>query len=660
MKCFLFSVFLFFSTLISSEALAQIREKFKGQFENLHGEPGTATYYFIMDVDGNVIKDGKFNSNVNYADPNDCGRLISKTYQGTYKNGLKNQAWNYEKKVFNISNSISGLRVNSSNEGVLVRLSAHFSSGQATGQWAFHEEKIHNGRLGAKIGKGLATFKEGKLSGPFSLSEQKDSLNINVQGQFNQQGDFHGDWKFFYLLNNQQIEEARVYDNGFLISVHKFNKTDGTSEKLEFDSVKEKLKRLRTSQDSLNFDIGEKSFDVIFDDGYALESPEIQIQLNGNKVLNNAMMRFCSKDSEFNALEGVVEVNLGSSRRFRYGFTNAELSALKNLQESLLKAEPMIDSILEDKSFLANHQKTEELAFAFEFLTVAEERLLFLNSISELINSEFFQYRSRESYFKDGIPQLPYIDTIHYHFDDSRRYKLVEMEMNLESETAIIEGLSKYADVLCRKVSEAKAFVIPELLKINFEKRSQELEEKMINLMDTVKQLYDVEPITNNDAILHHLYHDVIALRMNRFFQQYSNQPDYKAKQDKAYEIIHKAQGLIKMEPDIREIPAMLKRLDENFTNYAYNPWTGVHDIRERKKKRIYQKGAEELWPSLFDQMKKESTVSGMEEKLNDLLMLYSRMVELSKMDDAETKKLEQRLRRENDPEKIKKLILVK
>jgi hypothetical protein len=650
------SLFLCF-LMFALSSIGQNRKSYKGEFENINREPGLAEFFFIPSDEGEEIKDGPFSFVVQFVDPLDCNRLISKTSTGKYKKGQKEGLWEYEYKTFAVSNKISGSRILSSYEGIAGTLSAGFLLGQATGLWTINEDRVSSGRIGPKLVKGTANFKNGKLSGPFSLTESSDGKSYTVTGRFNQDGDFDGTWKVAYSINGHSLEETRVYDAGFLISIKKINKSTGVSENQEYHSVREKLSQLKASKDALSYKIGEIGFDVLFDDGFAPDSKQKAIQIEGNTFITAAMGRFCSPSSEPFALQGVSKVLPGTTRRFQYFFSPSELNAIEIIEQKLSVLNQVIDSLLNDKAFAINYQRNEKLALAYEFFKSAENKTRIIENQINLIKSEMFLYKSRQNYFQNGIEGLQEKDTILYAMGGEKKHKEIHYGVSLNSGEEVIEKLAAFTQSLLSHAMEYKAEVSPMLENMRQERTSLELEEKMLELINAVKAIYDVQPINRPDAILHQLYQDNISAAIHKLMQQYSNMLEFGPKQEKANEIINVLQALIKVEGEIRQIPVRKKRLDELFTTYAYNPWTGEHDIPEKKKRRIYQKGAEELWPYLYEQMKSEQTISGIINRANELANLYNRMAELVKKEDAETKKLEQKLRRENDPEKIKKLI---
>jgi hypothetical protein len=178
-------------------------------------------------------------------------------------------------------------------------------------------------------------------------------------------------------------------------------------------------------------------------------------------------------------------------------------------------------------------------------------------------------------------------------------------------------------------------------------------------LMDSVHALYSQTGVFE-DALPNYIYSTIFTNKFKNSIQKYSNEANLVEKQQIGSKIIESLETMVAIYPHLSELRDKHQKLDESFSRLAYNPWTGEYDIHERKKRRIYQRGVEELWPYLIAQLKNENTVEGLANRVNELVSLYSRLMELLLKEDTETRKLEQKLRKESNPEKIKRLLEVK
>jgi hypothetical protein len=655
-----FLLVIFFLSVVINFVNSQSKNTFKGVYYNNLGQQGQAEFAFKQKEAGEKIADGAFKFFIQYQDSLDCDRLTWKSYDGHYKEGQKHGNWNYEYKHFLLHKNISGFNIIIKNEGIAKKLTASFNNGNASGNWNLNIDKIDNGKVTAKIAKGAAAFSEGRMVGKLIYQENSDNT-ISVNGQFDVSGNLNGIWKLNYSVDNVNFEEIREYQNGFLLQITKANKTTGKSSIVEYNSVKEKLNKLKLNSNdtTITYKIGDLGFDVLFDDGYRTDSEKRQVQLDGNNVISFAMKQFCSESNETFEIKGVNSILPGTTRRFKYFFSAEELAALSNLTSQINDIRPELDSLLTDKVFIINHQKNDSLARAYAYLENADKKIKIIEEKIELINSEMFQYRSRENYFRDGVKGLPQSDTIRYDFGEKKKYFVVNYQTSFNQGDKVILNLNDFTAELINEIEKIKVEVTPELQKLRLEKHNREMEDNILVLMDSVHALYSQTGVFE-DALPNYIYSTIFTNKFKNSIQKYSNEANLVEKQQIGSKIIESLETMIAIYPHLSELRDKHQKLDESFSRLAYNPWTGEYDIHERKKRRIYQRGVEELWPYLIAQLKNENTVEGLANRVNELVSLYSRLMELLLKEDTETRKLEQKLRKESNPEKIKRLLEVK
>ncbi|MCC5917343.1 MAG: hypothetical protein JJU02_08440 [Cryomorphaceae bacterium] len=98
-------------------------------------------------------------------------------------------------------------------------------------------------------------------------------------------------------------------------------------------------------------------------------------------------------------------------------------------------------------------------------------------------------------------------------------------------------------------------------------------------------------------------------------------------------------------------------KLEEQYIQYAYNPYTGDYSIEVRIKRRFYQKTMDLVWPHLTNQLCQVETTEGLENAIRQLEQFHLKMLHIAGKSEWATRRLERRVRRENDPERIWRLI---
>ena len=100
----------------------------------------------------------------------------------------------------------------------------------------------------------------------------------------------------------------------------------------------------------------------------------------------------------------------------------------------------------------------------------------------------------------------------------------------------------------------------------------------------------------------------------------------------------------------------MPSSLDSAFTRYIPNPFFD-RPAESRIKSHIYQRGAVRLFEYYKELLKNASDHIEINERVEQIFRLRERLTELAARDDEETDRINKSLRRENVPERIKRIL---
>jgi hypothetical protein len=260
------------------------------------------------------------------------------------------------------------------------------------------------------------------------------------------------------------------------------------------------------------------------------------------------------------------------------------------------------------------------------------------------------------------------VDSIRYDFDGEERVRAVVNEACVTDGKDVILNIDRFLKVLKEHLTATAGFLDGELKLLKREQQLTDTEERILALTDSVFVRYTGHTETDSDngsngddgqaSELHRaVFRNLMVQSRKRMMQDYSNLENYTEKQEKGLRILDLLNTLLDAHPRLEEVNGMPEKLDEAFTAFEYNPYMGRHDIKVRKKKRIYDRAMLDLWPHVLRQLDSEKDHARMASVLDETFRLYERLVEISKQPDSDTSKLERRLRSETDPERIKKLL---
>lgn len=654
LTCFLMSCF---------DLEAQDIFTFKGSF-SLGGEVGEAEYSFVVRDSVNIFV-GPFSYTSEYFDEE--GRFIQRRISGTYENGKKHGNWIYKNNFYDIvvETVTDNFKAETTTNGSSTSLKAVYASGKAVGNWVFEEQEVVNGKAGRKAKSLEVFFSDGMKAGPFRFSMDGSEGQTLVRGNFSADSFFDGEWSMEYSIDGVRYFETRVYDDGFLTNLRLENKDESVAVfDVEYKSVIEKLAVLERDDSDLDFKMGDRAFGLVFDDGFPSISEEEASQFLGNKVLGLALNTLKSREIGGLELEGIDLIDFGATRRFEYTFTKAEEAALGEAADLIDQSISDIQKFINNSSLSLNRQKNDSLAFSFKLYENSLAKFELLKQEVERLKGDEFKYQSRDFYYQDGIQGINRVDTITYTFDGESRYRIVDNGASLVNGEGIVFNMLAYAQQKAEYISRFDSFLRNSLLEIEREIASQQLEEDILSHLDSLEARFDVGrgfDVMDSDGIplsnfLLGLYYN-FNKKLDISRQAYSNAESFRARQEIGLDMIGLIQAYLKAYEPIGMVRKRMEVLDESFTRYDYNPYMDRHDIKTRIKRNVYLAAMEYLLPDYRNRIIEVEDYRELSPLIGEMNDAFDRLMEIASMPDAETRTMERRLRRESNPDRIRRIL---
>ena len=121
------------------------------------------------------------------------------------------------------------------------------------------------------------------------------------------------------------------------------------------------------------------------------------------------------------------------------------------------------------------------------------------------------------------------------------------------------------------------------------------------------------------------------------------------SKEEEITDYIQCYDALLKVYPVYSDLASELEFLEEAFTRKVLNPYT-MTDMDERRKKIIFERFMDEVFPFVLDDLSQHINCENVEEKLENLSKVRK---ELLRLRDEDTEELEDALRDETDARRI-------
>jgi hypothetical protein len=653
-------------TLIISVQTADAQRKniYTGPYFNKQKESGIATFEYIRGSGDRPVPNGSFEFKIDslIADKNE---VVKKKYNGAYEKGLKTGSWSYDLGRFDIAiRSIDYHEVSAGLQGSRKMIKARYSEGFPQGAWSFQEDAYHKDGSRQAVRKSNALFLDGVLIGDFTFADEAQGFAL--KGNIDAKGNLDKTWVLNYIQDSIPVQETRVYRQGFLISLEKVSKIGGAViESIRYEGINEKLDALANKEAELDYKISVQGFGILFNDGYPEGSPELTSQYSGNAVMEFAMNYICNDSTTIHSLPGVKQAQKATTRRFRYFYSEREKNALAALQKQLTSMQARLKEIKGDVNLQANFNKTDSLAFAHAFFQKAAQRRHVMDSLSSLLGRPEFEYINRANYFQNEASFLAFNDTIFYQFDGQVRWR-VETIAAEGVDFKFIEKLALYSRNLSQRVDTLYIAITPELDQLRKQNLTQLMDVKIAQLIDTVNRVYGRKEYyassnqatrVNTNPLQEHVYQHFAVNQFNVLSQLYSNAHDYQTRLDLGDSIIFTLQKVIDVYSPLDSILKRRDVVDEAYITYSFDPFTYNYNFRNREKRRLYSRLAEDLYGYLINELTAEQNIAQLPDRIARIDQLFDIMMDLR---HRNTRSLERRLARTNRPDRIMRLIGMK
>jgi len=662
-------IFLF---LCMGFSLAQSNKYFKGDYKINDSISGKAEYFYQI-INDTTVFNGKFQFKSDLHRVGGNGNFAQYSLSGTYKENKKVDRWQFDIGEYSVNyKSIQDLKLNTSLDGVERKIISRYNNGVPEGEWEIFRNSIIDGKRQGQAISSKALFSNGVITGRFSFEDRDESRYVSVTGNFDNNGYFHSVWNLKYNYDGVNYEEFRNYENGFLkqIQVRDLDRKELIYD-VNFEDVIRKIAQIQNKDPEINFVEGDISFGLLFDNGYHSSDEKIKAQLIGNELLENVFTRYSKKASVIGLLKGSKSPIINFTKRFKFVYPEQEASILKELLPKVREEIQSFDTLLTNNKFILNKQKTDSLALAFTYLEHTIKKLNIIDSTIVKLQDGTFNYTNRNNYYREGIPTLKQIDSLKYTFESKPKVSVVDYGIKINNPDRLVHKLNDFYHAIDSISMSVLSYTLTQIQYISEEKELEIIDSEIVSLSREIDSLYrfkikfddikqkDLNLKSNGrsepDKIIPEMYILMGMEKREVWIEKYSKESEFLKKEEIGKELIEFLKAMIEIYPDLQLISIMKPAIDSAYTRFSPNPF--MNRLAEsRIKPHIYSKGMEKLLPSLLEDLKKSNTPDELKKRTNEIIKFRKRIIELAASDDEEIEKLNARMRRENVPERIKRL----
>lgn len=584
--------------------------------------------------------------------------------KGKYQENRFHGQWEY--KLSDLDLDIKSL-TEGSNMGLEYYLngierSAKFNylNGIPEGNWMIEVVTVKDNKRLPETNGGNFTFKDGIAVGEFKFDDLQGKNFL--RGNLNDEGFFDGDLILRYIYNGDEIKESRVYRDGFLIKLNKFNETEGTLDvDIVYEDVVQKLEDSDGQIQEINFRISEEGFGVLFQNGYTMIDEKLIEQVEGNSILDNIFYRF----NRFS--EGLTDEREGPTfkltRRFKFVYPEEEERLIRSVQPRLNIMLDEYNDFLSNAKFILNRDRIDSLPYIFGFIDHARRKAQDMLDVIELTEEGFFDFLYRPNYYPNGLPNLNQSDSFTYEEAGEEKEAKFDLGIYVDSPYRIMEQMEAFTDTLKQQTDEYLDYSYMEISIFDEQATIDSLDNQIVQLKVRADALYSFLQVIPEDRTFeempldYRIYRVIHNNTLQRLQNEYLDAEDYDQKVGLGVELTCMFNYLIEQHDEILFIENMPERLDREFTRFSPNPFF-ERDIETKILPAIYGKGTGPLFNAYAENLFESRNCKDLQNNLEKFRKLENRLKELVKRSDTEeVVRLDRALRRENIPSRIERLL---
>ncbi len=671
---------------LSNVLQAQRLQFYNGNFTVMDTVTGNATYAFYQIDEDSIQLQGEFDFLSDLYQEEDVLNVKKISIKGNFRRGVKRGNWEYEQSYYTVTlDRIRNLKLESTLNGMQLRITGNYLDGKANGVWQTKRIQVVDSKAQGSSVNSKLNFVNGVANGNFTYEMKVDGEPLSISGKFSQDGFMDGVWKMRYTRDSIIIQEERKYSDGILTELLKVefyneDKSD-TVASVSFYDAKDRLVGILSKTEELNFKLGDKGFGVLFDNGYRRNDIRRRSQEEGNEFLKEVFRVFDAKKSVIGAVADPTPPTINFTRRFEYVYPENEDSIIDVIKPLLDIMSKRVDTLLDNPTFDINRRTDTLLAKGYAFVRLAQDKVERSKEVIEKINNGDFRYTYRDNYYGKGVPGLNEADTLEYTVEGKKKTLVFQSDYYVDSPDNLVENLYKFLRDVENQLNDKLKNVEGVIVERQKEEKIYEMDLALIKTFRQLSSIYgNVEALDDTAVAIQDpldvekfflqdkskqasplqlaLYERFVDNKKDELLTKYSAEEGYEEKLIIGEQLLDIMGALIDVNPLLYDIDQMPEQLDSAFTIYTENPFFD-RMMESKILTNIYDKGVTRLLPYYIDELKRYRSGSDIRKRVDEIFALRNRLIELSetKEGDEDVRRLDRRLRRENVPDRIRRLL---
>ena len=599
---------------------------------------GDAEYsYFVSDKD--TLLDGPFRFQ-----KSDLEALLEKKdksflFQGRFREDYANGKWIFQFGAFESQSEseVVDYQYRVLVSGVQEEASGNILAGKPDGTWNYTVSRIKDSDLEATLFKSTIDFDNGTPQRNFKIENEQSVL----VGRFLRDGLAHDEWSLY--TDGADAAESWNFEDGLLRSI--------------------KIEKKGTSQTVPIFERRPESVVVINLDARYINALQLQRPPTDTMaVFNTRMPMLLSENAAYYKKIDNILSEVGQSAflpEFKvkvpfYPLDSLERKQMDSIAVLTRKSVAVSDSLLTNSQLNLLRRSDPESSFLYKVLeNLSEEFVGPLKKVLAYDNEGILEFVTREQLVSRTWPQgkpSPEIETEADSLQGSRTFTY-DPGSDMDFEGSTLASVRRLAEYTSGSLDSIQRILDDKLTVDQREQELVEYERKLVAdselLALRVKTAGDTLPKTHRKAL------EGLRNRMEKRLGTYSSLKESTSKLERARELALCYEQANLLAANIIALPGQTKEIEELYLDAVWNPFM-ANVMDEEIKKRITGAYKKVLIPYFLEQASSDIPCDKLGTVVAEMNRTYERMLELR---DLSTRKLERKLRREDNPETVMRLM---
>lgn len=639
---------IFFILFILGSLNATSQENYSGSFVLTDSISGFAEYEYEGSEDDPI-----FTGNFNFEYAKKLDTLVkSLIYEGKFENNKKEGSWIFSRKnlISGDTIKVDGYRISYPADGFEHKVESEFKDGMAQGKWLVLEQNFRNASPTDTLFSSEVSFNESFMQDELK-ARSKDQF---LKAFFDEKGQADGRWVIEHLIDGNQIDEIRDYENGvFIAHFFKIGDKEYEIKHLGLDTTVD-----QEEDNWVYIDIKDAYFDIFELSNFGFASDIDISELSNIQQITKKTNHFLKKSITSFAYYDDFEIwsNITKKQKIEFGkFKVRKFDYTEDEKEKLTEIEEYKDQIKEHIHAFFNNSQVEIGRLNFESLNkyhrifkLYKEREEELEDVAVKITNPALVYLERKKFIKSFAPNFRFPNQITYQYNEEEYVEEHAFPKVPNTSDFNIQTAHQFFKSTTEDLGQLSGEVENLLNDLKKQEELNELEEELLSKRNEIQFLFS----SDNDNEDYNQYHEYLNKEAQELaeseFKKYVN-ISLDDKKDQISTYVECFDEILKFYDFLSDYPRKINRLDEEYTRVTFNPFMMV-DMEERVKERLYQAYENYALPYLLEALKNNFTCDEIEAKAKNLETLYSRMINLREQD---TQGIERRLRRVKDAETV-------